>query len=123
MSVERADYSTEDEYRQALALEEDTTTKTLDELVAEGWTPANAPPDTNRIVQIAYADGSTGPDCKGFYDEIDQDPPTGVRLWWDIHTCPHLYPHVMSWRDFLPAGFVRTVISGTRKHLVVDSES
>lgn len=74
-------------------------TNTIEELVAEGWTPADSPPDTNRIVQIAYDDGSTGPNCKGFFDEVQQIPPTGVRLWWDMNPYPHLYPHVLAWKD------------------------
>jgi hypothetical protein len=55
----------------------------LDRLISEGWTPATEPPDTDRIVQVAWEDdGSTGPTSLAFYDSEAITPPQPEKFWW-----------------------------------------
>ena len=73
----------------------------LEQLVKDGWTPATEFPDTDRLVQVAYDDRSTGPNAVGFVDEVSQIPPTGKRVWWEIGKYPPVYQSncIVAWRE------------------------
>jgi hypothetical protein len=51
-------------------------------LVSEGWTLADNPPNTDRVVQVAWDDGSTGPTSLAFYDGKAEIPPGQEKFWW-----------------------------------------
>ena len=70
----------------------------LERLIAEGWHPASEPPDTDRIVQVAWDDGSTSPSALSFYDCKATIPATDKKYWW---ACPNLdlVPNVLAWRE------------------------
>lgn len=83
-----------------------TTKTTLDDaspgsvaVVGEdGWRSAGEPPDTDRLVEIAWEDGSHGNPTLGFYDGIAETPDSNRRWWWQYH-----FMHGM---DRVPAGGV-----------------
>lgn len=49
----------------------------------DGWIAATDPPDNDRIVEIAWEDGSHGNSTLGFYDGIAETPDSGRRWWWE----------------------------------------
>src|SRR5262245_55088787 len=71
----------------------------LSRLVEEGWTPASDPPNTDRIVQVAGEDGSTGPSALCFYD-LKAVMPKGRKYWWTHPKMEILPDHaVLAWRE------------------------
>lgn len=49
----------------------------------DGWRSAGEPPNTDRLVEIAWEDGSHGNPTLGFYDGIAEIPDSGRRWWWE----------------------------------------
>lgn len=68
-----------------------------------GWTAASEPPDNDRMVQLAWDDGSYGPSSLGFYDGISEIPDSGKRFYWSKsygHWTPHkIASTVYAWRE------------------------
>ena len=52
------------------------------EIGVSGWRAATTPPDSDRIVQIAWDDWSYGPNSLGFHDGVNEIPDSGRRYWW-----------------------------------------
>lgn len=54
----------------------------LKALLDAGWRDANNdPPENERLVQVAWDDGSTGPKAICFYDSKAESPGDGKRLF------------------------------------------
>lgn len=71
----------------------------LEALFSDGWRDAiNDPPDTGRIVQIAYEDGSHGKGHNGCFDSINGDEKRG-RVWWCTFGGIHLCPNISAWKE------------------------
>lgn len=66
----------------------------------DGWRDATYPPNSSRVVQIAWDDLSTTDKTLGFYAGVDEEPDSGRRYWW---THPALEKHnkdaVAAWRE------------------------
>ena len=72
----------------------------------DGWETPDNPPNTDRVVQIAWEDMSTSENLLGFYDGIAEIPDSGRRYWW---THPRMTQHdkgaIGAWRDIIaPTG-------------------
>lgn len=73
------------------------------EIGEDGWRAPNDPPNSDRLVQIAYDDMSFGVNTLGFYDGISEIPDSGRRFWWSspagrgFHQLPE--GHVGAWRE------------------------
>ena len=67
-------------------------------LIGEGWHPASDPPDTDRIVQVAWDDGSTSPSALAFYDSKATIPQEDKKYWWACSNLD-LVPNVLAWRE------------------------
>jgi hypothetical protein len=75
-------------------------TDPLEVLIDEGWTPASEPPDTDRVVQVAWDDGSYTPTSLAFYDGKAVIPQEPRKYWW-THPGLSILPEgsVIAWRD------------------------
>jgi hypothetical protein len=73
---------------------------TLQELIDAGWFPADTPPNNDRIVQVAWDDGSTGESALCFYDSKSTIPQENERYWWSHPHIQILPPgHILAWRE------------------------
>lgn len=71
----------------------------LDGLVADGWTPGDEAPDSDRIVRVAWDDGSTGPGALSFWDGRAGNP-EGPPCWWSLNPIMPLPDgSVLAWRE------------------------
>ena len=70
-----------------------------DSCLGEGWNWAYTPPDSDRLVQIAWDDGSTSDDTLGFYDSVSSIPPTEEKVWWSKDSCLLGNEAVLAWRE------------------------
>jgi hypothetical protein len=67
---------------------------------AFGWHPASEPPDDDRVVQVAWDDGSTGDASFAFYDSKAMTPPEEEKYWWSYPGMSILpVGHVLAWRE------------------------
>lgn len=72
----------------------------IEELLGEGWHDAEEdPPDSDRIVQIAWEDGSFGPKTRGFYDGMAEIPDSGRRYWWQFPMTLLPDGSVLAWKE------------------------
>ena len=72
-----------------------------DSCLGEGWNWAYTPPDSDRLVQIAWDDGSTSDDTLGFYDSVSSIPPTEEKVWWNKDLCLLGDDAVLAWREIV----------------------
>jgi hypothetical protein len=77
------------------------------EIGVNGWRDAvYDPPETDRIVQVAWDDMSTSPNAKGFYDSAAETPPSSRRFWWTFDYAQNFIPLsddcVLAWREVQP---------------------
>ncbi len=82
----------------------DDGTYTLDELLAEGWRDAvEDPPNNDRLVQIAWDDGSSSPKTRGFYASVAMIPESMEKFWWNLSPLYKCQPGVvLAWREIKP---------------------
>jgi hypothetical protein len=87
---------TQDERERARAISSDEVLGRFE----GGWTRASQPPDTDRIVQVMWADGSSGPNALCFYDSQAVMPPVERKYWW-TYPRMELLPEgaVLAWRE------------------------
>lgn len=69
----------------------------------DGWMSPAEPPDTDRLVQLAWDDMSYGENSRGFYDSVAEMPASGKMFWWSwpvgggMHRLPS--DHIGAWRE------------------------
>ena len=69
----------------------------------DGWMSPTEPPDTDRMVQLAWDDMSYGVNSRGFYDSVAEMPASGKMFWWSwpvgggMHRLPS--DHIGAWRE------------------------
>ena len=69
----------------------------------DGWMSHTEPPDTDRLVQLAWDDMSYGENSRGFYDSLAEIPASGKMFWWSwpvgggMHRLPS--DHIGAWRE------------------------
>ena len=69
-------------------------------LLDAGWRDARLdPPENERLVQVAWDDGSTGPNAFCFYDSKAETPGDGKRFWWTMTIEPLPDGHVLARRE------------------------
>lgn len=71
----------------------------------DGWISPNAPPNSDRKVQLAWEDRSFSATSFGFYDSVAEIPQSGKMYWWSISQMPYLSMvpdwHVGAWREII----------------------
>jgi len=66
----------------------------------DGWTALDTPPDSDRIIQLAWEDGSYGQSTLGFYDMKAEIPQSGVHYWWILTPMRPINAETISaWRE------------------------
>lgn len=84
----------------------------LNELLEDGWHDAKTdPPDTDRVVQVAWDDGSTGPNSMAFFDGKSVMPDDGSRYWWSHPQITTLTEgSVLAWKERTGAAWVAMML-------------
>lgn len=79
------------------------STRLLAVIGEDGWVSPTEPPDTDRLVQLAWDDMSYGENSRGFYDSVAEMPASGKMFWWSwpigggMHRLPS--DHIGAWRE------------------------
>ncbi len=69
----------------------------------DGWMSPTEPPDTDRLVKLAWDDMSYSDNSRGFYDSLAEIPASGKMFWWSwpvgggMHRLPS--DHIGAWRE------------------------